>query len=182
LPELLGLLDAGWRRGGFGDSEEERQLRGKAAAALTRYHERFTAERSEPVWFERQFTFRLGPHVLRGRVDRVDRLPGGDFELIDYKTGRPRTEAQLAEDVQLSLYAIGAREAWSLDTSRQAYYYLLDDQKVTVPGDDRAREEWIREVALEVADGILSQGFEPTPSFSVCSVCDYRLVCPAAER
>ena len=31
LPELLGLLDAGWRRGGFGDSEEERQLRGKAA-------------------------------------------------------------------------------------------------------------------------------------------------------
>ena len=41
LPELLGLLDAGWRRGGFGDSEEERQLRGKAAAALTRYHERF---------------------------------------------------------------------------------------------------------------------------------------------
>ena len=32
LPELLGLLDAGWRRGGFGDSEEERQLRGKATA------------------------------------------------------------------------------------------------------------------------------------------------------
>ena len=25
--ELLGLLDAGWRRGGFGDSDEERQLR-----------------------------------------------------------------------------------------------------------------------------------------------------------
>src|SRR6202023_2680307 len=33
LPELLGLLDAGWRRAGFGDSEEERQLRGKATAA-----------------------------------------------------------------------------------------------------------------------------------------------------
>src|SRR6185295_517609 len=25
--ELLGLLDAGWRRGGFGDSDQERQLR-----------------------------------------------------------------------------------------------------------------------------------------------------------
>ena len=39
LPELLGLLEAGWRRGGFGDSEEERQLRAKAdagAAALPR--------------------------------------------------------------------------------------------------------------------------------------------------
>ena len=37
LAELLGLLDAGWRRGGFGDSDEERQLREKATHALTRY-------------------------------------------------------------------------------------------------------------------------------------------------
>ncbi len=181
LAELLGLLDAGWRRGGFADSEEERQLRGKAAAALTRYHARFQSEESEPMWFERPFTFKLGPHLLRGRVDRVDRLPGGEYELIDYKTGRPKSAAQLADDVQLSLYAVGAREAWRLDASQQAYYYLLDDQKVAVPSDEGGRE-WILEVAMEVADGILSQGFEPTPSFAACSMCDYRLVCPAAER
>ena len=58
---------------------------------------------------------------------------------------------------------------------------MLDDQKVTVPDDRADRFEWIQEVAMEVAGGILSQGFEPTPSFAVCSVCDYRLVCPAAE-
>jgi DNA helicase II / ATP-dependent DNA helicase PcrA len=182
LVELLGLLDAGWRRGGFGDSEEERQLRGKAAGALTRYHERFQSERAKPVWFERQFTFKLGPHLLRGRVDRVDLLPDGEYELIDYKTGRPKSAAALADDVQLSLYAVGAREAWRLDASRQAYYYLLDDQKVAVPSDNGDRGEWVREVATEVAEGILSQGFEPTPSFAACSLCDYRLVCPAAER
>jgi DNA helicase II / ATP-dependent DNA helicase PcrA len=182
LAELLALLDTGWRRGGFGDSEEERQLRGKAAAALQRYHERFVHEDAKPMWFERAFTFKLGPHLLRGRVDRVDQLPGGEYELIDYKTGRPKSTAQLMEDVQLSLYAVGAREAWSLDASQQAYYYLLDDQKVSVPLDEGDRSEWVREVAFEVADGILSQGFEPTPSFAACSVCDYRLVCPAAER
>ena len=182
LPELLGLLDAGWRRGGFGDSEEERQLRGKATSALTRYHERFRAQDAQPVWFERQFTFKLGPHLLRGRVDRVDRLPGGEYELIDYKTGRPKSAAQLADDVQLSLYAVGARESWRLEASRQAYYYLLDDQKVEVPAADGDRSEWIRDVAMEVAEGILSQGFEPTPGYAACSMCDYRLACPAAER
>jgi DNA helicase II / ATP-dependent DNA helicase PcrA len=181
LPQLLGLLDAGWRRSGFGDTEEERQLRGKAAAALERYWERFRSEESQPVWFERSFTFKLGPHLLRGRVDRVDRLPGGEYELIDYKTGRPKSSEQLLDDVQLSLYAVGAREAWSLDSSTQAYYYVLDDQKVRVPADSGDRAEWIREVALEVAAGILSQGFEPTPSYAACSVCDYRLMCPAAE-
>jgi DNA helicase II / ATP-dependent DNA helicase PcrA len=181
LPELLGLLEAGWRRGGFGDSEQERQLRTKATAALTRYHERFASEAAEPVWFERQFQFKLGRHMLRGRVDRVDRLPGGEYELIDYKTGRPKNAAQLADDVQLSLYAVGARESWRLDASRQAYYYLLDDQKVAVP-DDAERDEWVRDVATEVAEGIRAQGFEPTPSYGACSICDYRLVCPAAER
>jgi DNA helicase-2/ATP-dependent DNA helicase PcrA len=182
LPELLGLLDAGWRRGGFGDSEEERQLRGKATAALTRYHERFRSEDAEPVWFERQFQFKLGRHLLRGRVDRVDRLPGGEYELIDYKTGRPKSADQLAEDVQLSLYAVGARESWRLDASRQAYYYLLDDEKVAVPDGAGDRGEWVCEVATEVAEGIRAQGFEPTPSYAACSMCDYRLVCPAAER
>ncbi len=165
LSELLGLLDTGWRRGGFGESEEERQLRGKAASALTQYHARFQSSESEPLWFERAFSFKLGPHLLRGRVDRVDRLPGGEYELIDYKTGRPKSPGQLVDDVQLSLYAVGAREAWSLDASQQAYYYVLDDQKVTVPDDRTDRFEWIQEVAMEVADGILSQGFEPTPSF-----------------
>ncbi|MDQ6731479.1 MAG: PD-(D/E)XK nuclease family protein, partial [Actinomycetota bacterium] len=182
LPELLGLLEAGWRRGGFGDSEEERQLRGKASAALTRYHERFASQDAQPIWFERQFTFKLGRHVLRGRVDRVDRLPGGEYELIDYKTSRPKRPDQLADDVQLSLYAVGAREAWSLEASRGAYYYLLDDQKVAVPSGERDRSDWVCDVAMEVAEGIQSQGFEPTPSFAACSMCDYRLVCPAAER
>jgi len=182
LAELLGLLDAGWRRGGFGDSEEERQLRGKATAALERYHERFRSDPAEPMWFERAFTFKLGPHLLRGRVDRVDRLPGGEYELIDYKTGRPKSQAQLAEDVQLSLYAVGAREAWSLESSQQAYYYLLDDEKVSLPDDGGERAEWVREVAVEVAEGILTQGFEPTPSYAACSVCEYQLMCPAAER
>jgi DNA helicase-2/ATP-dependent DNA helicase PcrA len=182
LAELLGLLDYSWRRAGFADSEEERQLRGKATAALERYHSRFESDDAEPMWFERPFAFRIGPHLLRGRVDRVDRLASGEYELIDYKTGRPKSAAQLADDVQLSLYAVGAREAWRLESSRQAYYYLLDDQKVAVPLDDGDRSEWIREVATEVAEGILSQGFEPTPSFSACSMCDYRLMCPAAER
>ncbi len=181
LPMLLNLLEAGWRRGGFGDSEEERQFRAKATQALVRYHDRFREEDAEPVWFERSFQFRMGPHLLRGRVDRVDKLPEGGYELIDYKTGRPKNAAQLRDDVQLSLYAVGAREAWQLDAPQQAYYYVLDDAKVPVPRSEEDRD-WITETVMEVADGILGQGFEPTPSFAACSMCDYRIACPAAER
>ena len=181
VDELLGLLDWGWRRGGFGDSDEERQLRGKAGTALRRYHQRVTDEPVQPVWFERAFSFRMGAHTLRGRVDRVDRLDDGGYELIDYKTGRPRSAAALREDVQLSLYAVGARAAWQLDATQQAYLYVLDDEKVRVPSAE-IDAGWIADTVEEVAGGILAQDFEPTPSYTVCSMCDYRIACPAAER
>jgi len=181
LEQMLDLLDAGWRRSGLGESEPE--LWEKARTALTRYHSRLREQDSQPVWFERQFAFRLGPHHLRGRIDRIDRLAEGSdarYELIDYKTSRPRTAEQLADDVQLSLYALAAREAWQLESSRQAYYYVLDDLKVPVPRSERDEEE-VRDTVLEVGEGILSQAFEPTPSQRACAICDYRIVCPAAE-
>ncbi len=184
LHQMLDLLDDAWRRGGFGFSDPERQLREKARVALERYHARLQHERSEPVWFERSFAFRLGPHQVRGRVDRVDRLPAGEdaeYELIDYKTSRPKDAAQLHDDIQLSLYALAAREAWQLGSSRQAYHYVLDDRKVPVPTDENDVQA-VRDVVLEAGEGILAQRFEPKPSKAVCAVCDYRLACPVAEQ
>jgi CRISPR/Cas system-associated exonuclease Cas4 (RecB family) len=196
LAQMLELLDARWRRAGFGESERDRELFEKAQVALTRYHARLADQRAEPVWFERQFDFRLGPHHVRGRVDRVDRvlppdtavdatvgdegLPGAAYELIDYKTSRPKTAEQLSDDIQLSLYALAAREDWKLECSQQAYYYVLDDLKVPVARDQRDAES-IKDIVLQVGDGILAQEFEATPSRSACSICDYRIVCPVAE-
>ncbi|MHB8241030.1 MAG: RecB family exonuclease [Solirubrobacteraceae bacterium] len=183
LAQMLELLEAVWRRSALGESPYELELLEKARSALTRYHARLDGQGSQPVWFERAFAFRIGPHHLRGRVDRVDRLADGSeagYELIDYKTSRPKTPDQLADDVQLSLYALAAREAWQLESSSQAYYYVLDDLKVPVPRDERDGEA-VTDIVLEVGEGILAQEFEPTPSRAACSICDYRIVCPAAE-
>jgi DNA helicase-2/ATP-dependent DNA helicase PcrA len=181
VQQMMELFEACWRRGGFGDSERERELHAKARAALVLYHRHLEAHEAEPVWFERSFSFKLGPHHLRGRVDRVDLLPDGACELIDYKTSRPKTVEQLRDDVQLSLYAVGARESWEVQAERLSYYYVLDDLKVPVP---RAEMDpgWIATVVAEVGEAILAQRFEPTPSASVCALCDYRIACPAWEK
>jgi DNA helicase-2/ATP-dependent DNA helicase PcrA len=183
---MLGLLDATWRRGGFGDSAEERQLREKARNALLRYQARLTesgasgAPGGTPRWFERSFSFNLGPHVLRGRVDRIDELADGGYELIDYKTGVPKRPDQLRDDVQLALYSLAAREAWQLDATERTYYYVLDDVRVSL-GRDANGSAWVEEAVARAGEGILAQAFDPTPSRPVCALCDYRIACPAAE-
>ena len=133
------------------------------------------------MWFEKAFSFRMGAHTLRGRVDRVDRLPDGGYELIDYKTGRPAARPSCARtSSSRSTPSARARRGTST-SSRQSYLYVLDDAKVPLPIEEVDRD-WITETVFEVADGILGQGFEPTPSYAACSICDYRIACPAAER
>jgi DNA helicase II / ATP-dependent DNA helicase PcrA len=180
LGRLTDLFEIGWRRSGFGSTDDELQFRDRAREALRLYWEREQASEGEPVWLERKFDFKVGEHHVRGRVDRVDRLPGGDYELIDYKTGERKTEAELENDLQLALYRLAAREAWEIEAACGSYYYVLDADKVAAPTkpDDAERVE---RTVLQVGEGILSQDFEPRPSPTVCGWCDFRLVCPAAE-
>ena len=179
--ELFDLFEASWRRAGFGDSDDELQFRERALDALERYWERLRDDEGEPVWFERSFSFRLGPHLLRGRVDRVDLRPDGSYELIDYKTGKARSEDQLREDVQLSVYQMGARESWQLETSAQSYLYVMTGEKVPVEHSQEQLDR-VRATIGDIGDGIMRQDFQPTPSHEICSFCDYRIICPAAER
>ena len=92
-----------------------------------------------------------------------------------------RRDALLKEDVQLSLYQIGAKRAWKLDASKQSYYYVLDDQQVPLAPSAETIEQ-VEETAVKVAEGIRAQRFDPTPSYAACSICDFQLICPAAEK
>jgi DNA helicase II / ATP-dependent DNA helicase PcrA len=180
LRVLNRLFEQGWRRTGFGNSDDELQFRDRAKEALRLYWERERLAEGEPEWLERKFDFKVGDHHVRGRVDRVDRLPDGDYELIDYKTGERKSSEELEDDLQLALYRMAAREAWGIEAGTGSYYYVLDAEKVAAPTkpDDAERVE---RTVLQVGEGILSQDFEPRPSPHVCSWCDYRLICPAAE-
>jgi DNA helicase II / ATP-dependent DNA helicase PcrA len=177
---LMDLFEAGWRRSGFGSSDDELQFRDRARAAMNLYWEREREAEGEPVWLERKFDIKIGPHHVRGRVDRVDRLPDGSHELIDYKTGLRKSEEDLESDLQLALYRLAAREAWDVEAATGSYYYVLDGDKVAAPTkpDDAERVE---RTVLEVGEGVLGQDFEPRPAPTTCSWCDYRLICPAAE-
>src|SRR5690606_2141453 len=77
LDHLMGLLEQSWRRTGFGDSHDELQVRDRARRAMRSYWENERISDSAPAFLERQFEFKVGPHWLRGRVDRVDQSPDG---------------------------------------------------------------------------------------------------------
>ena len=182
LPELLGLLEAGWRRGGFGDSEEERQFRAKATSGAR------PLPRPLPGGGRRAGLVRARVPVPDGPAPaaraRRPRRPAARRRLrADRLQDRPPEDAGAAARGRAAVAVRGRRARVVAARGRPAGLLLRARRR---EGAGRARSDedrdWITETVLTVADGIQAQGFEPTPSWAACSMCDYRIACPAAER
>lgn len=96
-----------------------------------------------PAELEVPIETRVADVVVRGRIDAIFRDEDGGWDLIDWKTGKVPSKAQLAvRGVQLAVY----RLAWSrlkdvpLEQVRAAFYYVGQD-KLIRPVDLAGREE-----------------------------------------
>ena len=100
------------------------------------------ADRS-PAFVEVPVETRVGDVVVRGRIDAVFLDADGRWDLVDWKTGRRPSAAQLrAKSVQLAAY----RLAWArlkgvaVEDVRAAFFYVADNQVVR-PHDLGSAEE-----------------------------------------
>ncbi|WP_347303878.1 double-strand break repair protein AddB [Croceibacterium sp. TMG7-5b_MA50] len=72
-----------------------------AAAEIARHPER------EPALFEEWGEMEVRGVAIFGKVDRIDRLPGGELAVIDYKTGRTPTGREVEAGYALQLGTLG---------------------------------------------------------------------------
>lgn len=125
-------------------------------------------------------------HVLAGKIDRIDKLDDGRYEIIDYKTSRrlPPQE-KVDNDLQLSLYSLGLQKKWptlSPEQIKLSLYFVRHGEKLSTK---RTAEE-IRAVTEDVMTTIdeieqtraTGERFEPKPSI-LCDWCPYKPMCPA---
>jgi DNA helicase-2/ATP-dependent DNA helicase PcrA len=129
---------------------------------------------------EKEFKLHIGEARIAGRIDRMDQSSDSRVVIIDYKTGRPRSQEDADESLQLSLYAIAARECWDKNPERLVFYNLETNAAVGTTRSEMQLEEAKAEVE-EVAHKISSAHFDPTPGFH-CGFCAYRRLCPATEK
>lgn len=108
-----------------------------------------------PAHVEVPVETRIGDVVVRGRIDAVFRDADGGWDLVDWKTGRRPSAAQLkTKAVQLAVY----RLAWArlkdvpLEKVRAAFYYVADNQVVR-PHDLGSAERLEQIVAAALGTG-----------------------------
>lgn len=129
---------------------------------------------------EQTFEIHVGPTTVAGRIDRIDRREDGSVAIIDYKTGKAKDQEDADESLQLSLYAIAAREKWGYDVGALIFHNLEENVPVvsvrTEPQLLTARQR-VEKAAQAIAAG----EFEASPGIH-CNFCAYRSLCPEKEK
>ncbi len=155
---------------------EEYHAHGKQAVKLAM--ESWHAESPNVAFLERPFDWNLGEHSLRGKVDRMDLRPDGSYAVIDYKTGRAKTEETIrTEDKeQLWIYQM-AMEDMGASVTKLSYVYVLTGETVDVDLLQGDKRDAFREEVVRRMKEILLSRFQPTPSPYICTYCDFKDVC-----
>ncbi len=177
VQELHEMLEHSWVSEGFADPSEEQMYRDHGRQVLAQYHRENAAEYSIPSALEFRFTIEVEGVSVSGVIDRLDRIPGGGYEIIDYKTNRrlpPR--ARIDADLQLSIYHLAAKEVWGIVPERLTLYYLLPGQRMSTTRTPAHLEDLRRRIAT-VAERIEEGMFEPRQN-PLCDWCEYQARCP----
>lgn len=175
LDELLEVYDRVWVNEGFTDPQQTVHFYEKGEKMLCGYFDWFQLRKSQVVAIEREFRFPVGRRMLRGIIDRIDKLPDDTYEVIDYKTHAEMWEQEkIDSDLQLTLYAMGCEQIVKAPAAALSYYFLAHNKVVTTTRSKLQVEDAVREIE-EVASKIEKGDF--TPDTKKCPRCDFRNMC-----
>jgi DNA helicase II / ATP-dependent DNA helicase PcrA len=179
--EVARKFELEWTSAGFEDAYQEQEYKKDGLAQLRAFYASTLASPPNVIAQEKVFDLPMDNNVvLSGRMDQVNRIGLGEEEIVDYKTGKPRSEEKARNDVQLSAYALAAREVFDWNPARLTMHFLQSNHPISATRDEKQLKK-VRAEIQEAAADIRAGEFPAKPGFA-CRYCDYVSICPSQEQ
>ncbi len=184
--DLDRYFELAWASSSLPGEVDAEAWRERAGSMLDRFWETESSTAVETIGEETRFRLRLklDPNTsvaVGGFIDRIDRLPSGAVELIDYKTGAASSAQSAESSLQLSIYALGCRDALGLGRpERVTLDFVEHGLRVSAERSDGALDNVSDGLTLRARE-VRGSGFAPTPSSRACGWCDFSAMCAVAE-
>jgi RecB family exonuclease len=173
---MLAMYQACWQDDWYPNDRVRELYRQKGKEQLIRYVESFLIQPPYPLALEQGYTYKIGDVILKGRIDRIDGCEDG-VEIIDYKTGTPKTDKTLerSDKEQLWLYQLAATDVLKLNPKKLTFVYLDDGSRVSFLGSENELKK-LKVDAVDRVERIRQSVFDATPGYH-CRFCDFADIC-----
>lgn len=182
LEELQQYLERKWDKSVFANEVTAQIYYNLAQKILKTFHQQHRPGLTAIVNLEKFFKIPLDEHDITGKIDRVDKLPTGEFEIIDYKTNKNLpTQQEVDKNLQLALYQMAAQQLWPKVTEvRLTLYFLRHNHKITSSRSPKQIEELKKLIKKTVAE-IEKSDYSPKTG-PLCEWCEYLPRCQAGQE
>ena len=181
---ILGLLNNLWIKEGYANKVQEKKFLEKGKDYLRGFLKEEFNPKIKTAALELPFVVPLGNNLkIGGRIDRVDILPDGGIEIIDYKTGATiPSQKDVDKNLQLSFYALAASSipqppfGIKPEKIKLSLYFLDNQEKISTTRTKEQLEEAVAEI-FKVRDEIEKSDFKCSGHMFCRNKCEYSLFC-----
>lgn len=190
IEELLDLYKNRWDEKIFADKKESDIYFQEGIKMINNFYASHQPGLRDIVAIEKRFQMPLGDHIINGQIDRIDKLPHGPFEIIDYKTNSKLPTQQEIDNgenykMQLGIYQMATRYSWpEAKDIKVTLYFLKHNEKISTERVDLELED-VKDKVIKTADKIVEStdkmNFPAKPN-PLCDWCDFNDRCPYTKH
>lgn len=182
LEGLASLWHQSFLRDGYDRVLEAEYDLARGEEILSAFYEWWRKEERKVVIVEKGFRIGVadGEVMLTGRFDRIEEMGDGTLRIIDFKSGAVRNQQECGNDLQLSVYALAARETFGREVGELVLLFLGEEFTEVRTARTAAQLQDACKAVSSLAGRIDSRDYTPTPSRRVCAGCPYRTICDVA--
>lgn len=179
LDVLCAEFETRWRDIHLADPDRKERLLPRGRELLKRFLGMQARLTGKPIGLEKKFSLELDGVKLVGRIDRIDESDSG-LAVIDYKSGKQKSAADLKADLQLPIYSLACHQMYKKYPAKLIYMFLGDDNMYEACY-SVAELEQVKAQIAETINEINTGDFLATPGYH-CQYCEYRRICPAKQE
>jgi RecB family exonuclease len=181
MEEVATTYEENWVDAGFSSQDEMMDAYGEGLAILRQHvqTEKVRPRIGRTFLLEKTLRLDLGDFDLIGRLDRVDEMPDGSLEVIDYKSGRETvSEDEVAGHLPMAIYQLLLRRTYPERLARATIVALKTQARASFCHSDAdlaALEADLRVLGAEILRDDYFD-LEPRPK-RLCHSCDFLPLC-----